>query len=129
MHLTRITKKPPTGLARHGLAAAGALVCAGLIADAASAQQRQPSPRDSQCAIYGSDFVAVQGTSSCVRIGGRVRLEVSTSRMGNAYAPTQSAPAPFAMPGGALAGPPPATAGDGLNRAHLRLESGSRGRR
>jgi hypothetical protein len=85
---------------------AAAVVCA----QGAVAQQR---PAGNPCAIYGSDFVAVQGSGSCVRIGGRVRLEMGSGQIGNAYAPTPfSAPSPF---------PPQQQSTDGLNRAHMRL--------
>ncbi len=89
-----------------------ALIIGGLVPAAAQAQQG-----GNQCAIYGADFVAVQGTGSCVRIGGRVRLELNTRVIGHAYAPggldAAAAPAQGALPAPA----------EGVNRAHLRLEN------
>lgn len=86
-----------------------------LFVDPAFAQQGVRGPGANQCAIYGAGFVAVQGTGTCVRIGGRVRLEVGGNRVtGNAYAPGGF---PAASPFGSAS-----QAGDGLNRAHLRVE-------
>lgn len=76
--------------------------------------QRSPAD-DSQCAVYGSGYVAVYGGSSCVRIGGRVRVEYEKrGAIGHAYAPEP----------GQSAFPP--SNGDGLNRAHLKLDPPSR---
>ncbi len=105
------------------MSALGAVVPAAIAAgvalfsvDPAFAQQGARSPASNQCAIYGAGFVAVQGTGTCVRIGGRVRIEVGGNRVtGNAYAPGgfPAAAPPFGAP---------SQAGDGLNRAHLRVE-------
>lgn len=75
----------------------------------------QAQQRGNPCAVYGSDFVAVQGMGSCVRIGGRVRLEMSTGNVGNSYAPSPSVGNPAAL------APFNNNQADGLNRAHMRL--------
>ncbi|MDB5570614.1 MAG: hypothetical protein JWN93_1797 [Hyphomicrobiales bacterium] len=90
----------------------GAAACA---AGAASAQDSltvvtQANP----CAIYGSGFTPVQGTTTCARIGGRVRLESDLASGARAV----SSPFPFA--GEALGFAPEP---DGANRAHLRAPS------
>lgn len=93
---------------------AGVIVGLALLPEAAAAQTRTQS---NECAIYGSGYVAIQGTGSCVRIGGRVRVEGGAAfggRSNNA--------------GGALG-----FAGDGMrdgpSRAHMRLEGPLGGRR
>lgn len=101
----------------NSLAAASLTAAAMVFGPSAHAQQR-----GNPCAIYGSDFVAVQGSGSCVRIGGRVRLEMSTGKVGNAYAPSPLTGAPAAMaPFGNAQTGNPLGAGDGLNRAHMRI--------
>lgn len=99
------------------LAVAGALVASQAQGQAQGQDYRpQRNPADaSQCAVYGSDYVAVYGGSTCVRIGGRVRVEYETrGAVGHAYAP---APGQSAFP---------PSNGDGLNRAHLKLDPHSR---
>ena len=82
-------------------------------AGVATAQNR---PASNDCAIYGSGFVAIQGTGSCVRIGGRVRLEAAT-RFGGG----RNAGGALGFAGGAQ--------NDGPTRAHMRLEGPLGGRR
>ncbi len=100
---------PPArrGLTSCGLIAAGALVS---VAIAASEAQAQANP----CAIYGAGFVSVTGTDTCVRIGGRVRVEGVVVPPQNLFGPGGSLN--FA-PGGA-------SSLDGPDRAHLRLPGG-----
>ena len=98
---------------RVSLASAGAVVAIAFWQTPAQAQQRTPTPGGSnQCAIYGDGFVAVQGSSSCVRIGGRVRLELNATNSARAYAPGGLPQQSF----GANDAP-----GNGVNRAHMRL--------
>jgi hypothetical protein len=90
-----------------GLAAGGALFMA---ASSASAQSNR-------CAIYGSGFVSLNGTDTCVRIGGRVRVDgviVPSQDVFGSRSNSNSAP-------GALNGL------DGPDRAHMRLQGGSSG--
>ena len=102
--------------AQGAAAALSAAVLASLGCGAASAQQRAGSDN---CAIYGSGFVAVQGASTCVRIGGRVRLELNGAGASaglNSFAPVNNSPS--------------APASGGIDRAHMRLDSApARGRR
>lgn len=100
---------PMTGKSAAGtFAAAGvALSCCVLAASPSAAQQRGSD--SAHCAIYGAGYVAVQGSTTCVRIGGRVRLELNAGSIGNAYAPVANN----------AAGSPD----DGLGRAHLRIPS------
>ena len=103
-------------MCKGGMTAATAALLLVAATSAGQAQQRLAGS-ESQCAIYGAGYVAVQGSSTCVRIGGRVRLEMNTGTVGHAYAPGGLSSGQF---GGAAAP-------DGANRAHLRL-GGSPGR-
>ncbi len=97
-------------------ALAGAILTPAFLAGQAHAQQRAPGGAN-PCAVYGTDFVAAQGTGSCVRIGGRVRLELNSGSVGHAYAPMSALPASPSGPIQALG----ADRGDGFGRAHMRL--------
>lgn len=90
-------------LACSGLAAGGLLLTAAL---GAAPAQAQANP----CAIYGAGFVPVYGGDTCVRIGGRVRVD-------GAIAPAQNVYGAGSLRGGAGAGPL-----EGPDRAHLRLQ-------
>lgn len=47
----------------------------------ATKQSIKPSPRKPDlCAQYGADFVQVEGTSTCVRIGGSIGIGGGVSR-------------------------------------------------
>ena len=116
---TASTISRATCLARGALPAAGALVALCLCPVQAQTQQKSAGAAN-PCAVYGSGFVAVQGTGSCVRIGGRVRLELNMGSVGHAYAPGGPNTSPAAAPFGAQTG--------GINRAQVRLDGG-RGQR
>ncbi|MFN3889177.1 MAG: porin [Beijerinckiaceae bacterium] len=55
-------------LTLRALSTCGAFLAAALAATGAGAQENR-------CAIYGAGFVGVNGTDTCVRIGGRVRVD------------------------------------------------------
>ena len=65
-----------------------AVIAAGLpICVAAAEQPRKPPAsatlrpvRDNPCAAYGPGFVKVEGSSTCVKIGGSVSVEAGGSR-------------------------------------------------
>lgn len=61
----------PTGVYGNIAALAGAGAFLGLVLPAAQAFEGNRT----SCAIYGSGFVAVHGSSQCIRIGGRMRLK------------------------------------------------------
>jgi hypothetical protein len=98
------------GFASVGLAAGGALIMAGMAAGSAAAQSNP-------CAIYGAGFVPLNGSDTCVRIGGRVRVDGAVSPSQDTY--TSSGTLNFA--------PPSPNGLDGPDRAHLRLQGGSGG--
>jgi hypothetical protein len=73
---------------------------AALIGTEAAAQKLSPAQRNDltkpwlaldRCAVYGPDFTSVEGTQTCVRIGGHVRVELGPR------APGQAGAAPAAM--------------------------------
>ena len=98
------------GLAICGAAAGGgAILTAALGASGAQAQANR-------CAIYGAGFVAVNGTDTCVRIGGRVRVDGVVAPAQNLYGSSELNFAPGAN-----------SSLDGAGRAHLRLQNGLSG--
>lgn len=71
-----------------------------------------------RCAAYGPEFTSVEGTSSCVRIGGHVRVEFGTQNLGHAANHGWGRAAPAAMRTEGLVGADPS----GFPQArHLRL--------
>jgi hypothetical protein len=94
------------GIATCGMAAGSVFLTAAVGAPAARAQSNP-------CAIYGAGFVPVHGGGSCVRIGGRVRVDVLRDAPHDAL---QSGALNFAAPA-----PSPL---DGPDRTHLRLYVG-----
>ena len=54
------------------------IILAFACAQATSAAAAEQRPAD--CAGYGSNFVAVPGTNTCLRIAGRVRAEAGAAR-------------------------------------------------
>ena len=98
-----MTSSAVTSLAWSGLAVTGVLFGAALVAPGALAQAQS-----NRCAIYGSGFVEVHGGDSCVRIGGRVRVDAGIVGAGGIFAP---APKYDFTPG----------APNGLDREHVRV--------
>lgn len=105
-----VTSNVWRGFASVGLAAGGALLMAGVAAGGAVAQSNP-------CAIYGAGFVPVNGTDTCVRIGGRVRVD-------GAVSPSQDTHGTSGVTNFAPGAP---TGLDGPDRAHLRLQGGVSG--
>jgi hypothetical protein len=86
-----------------------------------------------RCAVYGPGFTAVEGSDTCVRIGGHVRVETGMSRSSSGWGTRGAAPAALnAREDGDLTGSiydmpvPPDT---GLSRTHLRLPDDGLSRR
>ncbi|GAC1333798.1 MAG: hypothetical protein NVSMB26_15480 [Beijerinckiaceae bacterium] len=79
-----------------------------------------------RCAVYGSGFVAVEGTETCARIGGHIRVEIGTLgsrtlRSGFNRMETVDGPRPAAV----TSGRNPAAMnddGDSHMRTHLRVQ-------
>ncbi len=78
------------------------------------------------CAAYGPEFAAVGGTDTCVRIGGRVRVEagsgITPSSINNGWASGGARPASLHSETGN-----PLGNGADFGRSHLRLPQGALG--
>ena len=107
MNVIAVTSTAWRGFASAGLAAGGALFLASV---GGAAAQSNP------CAIYGAGFVPVSGSDTCVRIGGRVRVDGAVVPSQNTYG--TSGALNFAPGGAGLEGP---------DRAYLRLQGGAAG--
>ncbi|MGE3248359.1 MAG: hypothetical protein AB7F96_06865 [Beijerinckiaceae bacterium] len=92
-----------------GAAVAG--LVAGLVSLAAPALAQQAAPVESgstivvqtniDCSIYGPGYVVVQGTTRCVRIGGRMRVQQENGYRGASYLPyAGGAPGGVTLPSG-----------------------------
>lgn len=121
------TSSPKT-LFAGGLGAALLLFSATSIADAQITDGRKGAsggalPRQqsapNHCARYGQGYVAVEGTDACVRIGGRLRIDVGRSSRSDAGG-LRTFQFGEALPQG-FSGE-----GEGLNRAHIRVEGPQR---
>ncbi|MBN9082722.1 MAG: hypothetical protein BGP04_00860 [Rhizobiales bacterium 62-17] len=75
----------------------GAVTCLLLVGTAAQAAGPQPSrkapaaERTASCEAYGPGFVRVQGSDTCIKVGGRVRVE-------GWFTPSKNAVSPSAAP-------------------------------
>ncbi|MBX9739886.1 MAG: porin [Beijerinckiaceae bacterium] len=108
---------------RSGMLLAGAaLLCAG---GAGTVSAQMPDHRQApvlgkpakplppnRCARYGEGYVAVEGSDACVRIGGRLRIDIGGSAR-SGVAPMSGYSFGDNLPGES----------DGLSRAHIRLPS------
>ena len=92
------------GIATCGMAAGSVFLMSAVFAPGARAQSNP-------CAIYGAGFVPVYGGGSCVRIGGRVRVDgVRDQNVENLDSGVLNFAAPSPL--------------DGPDRTHLRLYVG-----
>lgn len=107
MSASAVTSNVWRGVTSLGLAAGGSLLLA------ASGAFAQSNP----CAIYGSGFVSLNGTDTCVRIGGRVRVDT-------VIVPSQDI---FGSSGSRNFAPGAQNGLDGPDRAHFRLQGGASG--
>jgi hypothetical protein len=76
-----------------------------------------------RCSIYGSDFVEIEGTDGCARVGGHIRVEMGVSnalRGGFARSDSSDGARPAGLSSGQNAGDPPFEM-RGDSRGHLRV--------
>jgi hypothetical protein len=76
-----------------------------------------------RCSVYGSNFVAVEGTDACARVGGHIRVEVGAGnglRSGFNRSEADGA-RPAALSSGQSATDRPFEAMQGDSRSHLRV--------
>jgi Porin subfamily len=78
-----------------------------------------------RCSIYGSDFVQIEGTETCARVGGHIRVELGVGNgMRNGFSRSDSDGArPAALSSGSSGqnAPDPGYDGPGDSRGHLRV--------
>jgi hypothetical protein len=76
-----------------------------------------------RCSVYGSDFVEIEGTDGCARVGGHIRVEVGVGnalRGGFARSDTGEGPRPAGLSSEQNAADPPFDV-RGDSRGHLRV--------
>jgi hypothetical protein len=74
------------------------------------------------CSIYGSDFVQIEGTNTCARLGGHIRVELGVGNgMRNGFARSDSDGARPAALNSAPNVPDPGFEVPGDSRGHLRV--------
>ncbi len=56
------------------------MVAATMMTGVAEATDVVPHRNDAHCAAYGPGFAAVAGSDTCIRIGGRVRVEAGNGK-------------------------------------------------
>lgn len=71
------------------------------------------------CAVYGPDFASVAGSDTCVRIGGRVRVEYHVRRSSDDGSPGWAGNRPATMRSDA----PMDEMIEGIEQGHLRVPS------
>ncbi len=83
-------------LARSGPRLAATIACSavicGALAPAASArnlQKGEPSPKVVACDGMGEGFVRVEGSNTCVKLGGSVRAEFAHTSSGGLLSPSE----------------------------------------
>jgi hypothetical protein len=74
------------------------------------------------CAVYGPDFASVAGSDTCVRIGGRVRVEYHFRQSSEDAGPSWAANRPATMRSDAPSLPTDEMI-QGIEQGHLRVQS------
>jgi hypothetical protein len=78
-----------------------------------------------RCSVYGSDFVEIEGTDTCARVGGHIRVELGVGNgLRNAFSRSDSDGArPAALSSGSSGqnAPDPGYDAPGDSRGHLRV--------
>jgi len=60
----------------YGFTAFALLVGSSNLAFAQSDRARLADNKINRCSVYGSDFVQIEGTDTCARVGGHIRVEI-----------------------------------------------------
>jgi hypothetical protein len=75
-----------------------------------------------RCSIYGSDFVEIEGTDACARIGGHIRVEIGAGNgLRNGFGRSDSDGTRPAALNATPNAPDPAFDASGDSRSHLRV--------
>jgi hypothetical protein len=78
-----------------------------------------------RCSIYGSDFVQIEGTETCARVGGHIRVELGVGnglRSGFSRSDSDGARPAGLSSGGNGPAPDPGYDVPGDSRGHLRVQ-------
>lgn len=93
------------------------------LALAQSDRARVVDNRINRCSVYGSDFVQIEGTEACARIGGHIRVEIGAGnglRSGFSRSDSDGA-RPAGLSSGQSAGDPLFGDMQGSSHGHLRV--------
>jgi hypothetical protein len=93
------------------------------LALAQSDRARVADNRINRCSVYGSDFVQIEGTDACARVGGHIRVEIGVGnglRSGFNRSDSDGA-RPAGLSSGQSAGDPPFGDMQGSSHGHLRV--------
>jgi hypothetical protein len=75
-----------------------------------------------RCSMYGSDFVEIEGTDTCARIGGHIRVEIGAGNgLRNGFGRSDSDGTRPAALNATPNAPDPAFDASGDSRSHLRV--------
>ncbi|MBV8850377.1 MAG: porin [Methylobacteriaceae bacterium] len=79
------------GRLSSGFAAFALIVATSTSASAQGSRASVGEHKINPCSIYGSDFVPVEGTNTCARIGGHIRVEIGVGNgLRNGFARSDS---------------------------------------
>jgi hypothetical protein len=105
-----------------GLAAFALIVGTSTFASAQGSRGNVAEHKINPCSIYGSDFVQIQGTNTCARLGGHIRVELGVGNgLRNGFARSDSDGTRPAALNSAPAAPDPGFDVPGDTRGHLRV--------
>jgi hypothetical protein len=79
--------------------------------------------RLNRCSVYGSDFVQIEGTDACARVGGHIRVEIGAGNglRGGFNRSDSDGARPAGLTSGRNAGDPPFGDMQGSPHGHLRV--------
>jgi hypothetical protein len=89
----------------------------------ASDRARLADTKINRCSVYGSDFVQIEGTDACARVGGHIRVEIGAGNglRGGFNRSDSDGARPAGLTSGQNAGDPPFGDMQGSPHGHLRV--------
>jgi hypothetical protein len=93
------------------------------LASAQSDRARLADTKINRCSVYGSDFVQIEGTDACARVGGHIRVEIGAGNglRGGFNRSDSDGARPAGLTSGQNAGDPPFGDMQGSPHGHLRV--------
>lgn len=93
------------------------------VALAQSDRARVADNKVNRCSIYGSDFVQIEGTDACARVGGHIRVEIGAGNglRGGFNRSDSDGARPAGLTSGQTAVDPPFNDMQGSSHGHLRV--------